>query len=90
MGFQTLKVQKYALQIYDDLRTIKKGLQYILIEYLWSSKKLEEAMEEVNKFGTDARVLNRTLENIKDPRQSEKLINHDEKIILKNQSKLKN
>ena len=47
-------------------------------------------MEEVNKFGTDARVLNRALENIKDPSQPEKLINHDDHENFKDQNKLKN
>ncbi|RPG06430.1 MAG: DNA recombination protein RmuC, partial [Pelagibacteraceae bacterium TMED233] len=37
-------------------------------------KKLEEAMSVVDKFGTDARSINRTLENIKDPEQLEKAV----------------
>jgi DNA recombination protein RmuC len=40
-------------------------------------KKLEEAMTVVDKFGTDARSINRTLENIKDPEQVEKAIKED-------------
>ena len=40
-------------------------------------KKLVEAMSVVDKFGTDARSINRTLENIKDPEQVEKAIKED-------------
>ena len=90
IGFATLKVQKYALQIYDDLRSLQKRFAIHFNRIANVSKKLEETMEEVNKFGTDARVLNRALENIKDPSQSEKLINHDEHENFEDQSKLKN
>ena len=90
IGFATLKVQKYALQIYDDLRSLQKRFAIHFNRIASVSKKLEETMEEVNKFGTDARVLNRALENIKDPSQSEKLINHDEHKSFEDQSKLKN
>ena len=37
-------------------------------------KKLEEAMSVVDKFGTDARSITRTLESIKDPEQLEKAV----------------
>tara|TARA_Y100000741_G_scaffold313229_1_gene258098 strand:- start:63 stop:1139 length:1077 start_codon:yes stop_codon:yes gene_type:complete len=90
IGFATLKVQKYALQIYDDLRSLQKRFAIHFNRIANVSKKLEETMEEVNKFGTDARVLNRALENIKDPSQPEKLINHDEHESFKDQTKLKN
>ena len=36
--------------------------------------KLEEAMKVVDTFGTDARSITRTLENIKDPEQVEKAV----------------
>tara|TARA_B100001175_G_scaffold268733_1_gene240241 strand:+ start:317 stop:1393 length:1077 start_codon:yes stop_codon:yes gene_type:complete len=90
IGFATLKVQKYALQIYDDLRSLQKRFAIHFNRIANVSKKLEETMEEVNKFGTDARVLNRALENIKDPSQPEKLINHDEHESFEDKSKLKN
>ena len=90
IGFATLKVQKYALQIYEDLRSLQKRFAIHFNRIANVSKKLEETMEEVNKFGTDARVLNRALENIKDPSQPEKLINHDEHESFEDQSKLKN
>ena len=90
IGFATLKVQKYALQIYDDLRSLQKRFAIHFNRIANVSKKLEETMEEVNKFGTDARVLNRALENIKDPSQPEKLINHDDHENFKDQNKLKN
>ena len=54
------------------------------------SEKLEETMKEVNKFGTDARVLTRTLENIKDPSQSEKVLLTEELQDQKEQNILKN
>ncbi|MDA9065401.1 DNA recombination protein RmuC, partial [Candidatus Pelagibacter sp.] len=37
-------------------------------------KKLEEAMIVVDKFGTDARSISRSLENIKDPEQVDKAV----------------
>ena len=36
--------------------------------------KLEDAMKVVDTFGTDARSITRTLENIKDPEQVEKAV----------------
>ena len=48
-------------------------------------------MAEVNKFGTDARVISRALENIKDPEQPERAIVSDDNQRIENQSKqLKN
>ena len=48
--------------------------------------KLEEAMNVVDKFGTDARSISRTLENIKDPEQVEKavLTENVEKFVERN------
>ena len=54
-------------------------------------KKLEEAMTVVHKFGTDARSITRTLENIKDPEQIEKAIKTENVERLENHPKqLKN
>ena len=54
-------------------------------------KKLEEAMSVVDKFGTDARSISRTLENIKDPEQVEKAVKTEnvEKFVERNKQ-LKN
>ena len=74
MGFQTLKVQKHATEIYDHLKTISTRFTKHFDGIVNLRKKLEEAMTVVDKFGTDARSIKRTLENIKDPEQIEKAI----------------
>ena len=71
LGFQTLKVQKHATQIYDDLKVITTRFSKHFDNILVLRKKLEESMSVVDKFGTDARSITRTLENIKDPGQIE-------------------
>ena len=71
MGFQTLKVQKHATEIYDHLKTISARFSKHFEGVVLLRKKLEEAMGVVDKFGTDARSITRTLENIKDPGQIE-------------------
>jgi len=77
LGFQTLKVQKHATQIHDDLRniTIRFTKHFDGIKGL--RKKLEETMKITDDFGRDARSIMRTLENIKDPEQVEKAIQED-------------
>ena len=74
LGFQTLKVQKHATEIYDHLKTISTRFTKHFDGIVNLRKKLEEAMTAVDKFGTDARSIKRTLENIKDPEQIEKAI----------------
>ena len=71
MGFQTLKVQRHATEIYDHLKTISTRFSKHFDGIVNLRKKLEEAMSAVDKFGTDARSITRTLENIKDPGQIE-------------------
>ncbi len=71
MGFQTLKVQKHATEIYDHLRNISTRFSKHFDNVLILRKKLEEAMGVVDSFGKDARSITRTLENIKDPEQVE-------------------
>ena len=71
MGFQTLKVQKHATEIYDHLRTISTRFSRHFDNVLVLRKKLEEAMGVVDTFGKEARSITRTLENIKDPEQVE-------------------
>ena len=74
MGFQTLKVQKHATEIYDHLKTISTRFSKHFDNVLVLRKKLEEAMGVVDTFGKDARSISRTLENIKDPEQVEKAV----------------
>jgi len=89
LGFQTLKVQKHATQIHDDLKNITSrfGKHFENIKTL--RKKLEEAMKVTDDFGRDARSITRTLENIKDPEQVEiaseeenveKFVDHSKKL----------
>ena len=77
MGFQSLKVQRGATEIYNHLKTITTRFEKHFDNIIVLRKKLEEAMSVVDKFGTDARSINRTLENIKDPEQVEKAIKED-------------
>ena len=72
MGFHTLKVQKHATQIYDDLRTISSRFNKHFDGIVSLRKILEEALSHTDDFGRDARSITRTLENIKDPDQVEK------------------
>ena len=72
MGFQTLKVQKHATQIYDDLRNISSRFNKHFDGIVSLRKILEEALSHTDDFGRDARSITRTLENIKDPDQVEK------------------
>ena len=74
MGFQSLKVQKGATEIYNHLKTITTRFGKHFDNIIILRKKLEEAMTVVDKFGTDARSISRTLENIKDPEQVEKAV----------------
>ena len=74
MGFQSLKVQKGATEIYNHLKTISTRFVKHFDNVIVLRKKLEEAMKVVDTFGTDARSITRTLENIKDPEQVEKAV----------------
>ncbi len=69
LGFQTLKVQKHATQIHDDLKTITMRFMKHFDGIKGLRKKLEESMKVTDDFGRDARSIMRTLENIKDPEQ---------------------
>ncbi len=71
MGFQTLKVQKHATEIYDHLKSISTRFSKHFDNVLVLRKKLEEAMGVVDSFGKDARSITRTLENIKNPEEVE-------------------
>ena len=85
LGFQTLKVQKHATQIHDDLKNITTRFSKHFDGIKNLRKKLEETMKVTDDFGRDARSIMRTLENIKDPEQVEKAIKEDiEKIKVLN------
>ena len=77
MGFHTLRVQRHATQIHDDLRNITGRFARHFSGIIALRKKLEEAMKVTDDFGRDARSIMRTLENIKDPEQVEKAIKED-------------
>ena len=67
MGFQSLRIQKHATEIYDHLKTISSRFSRHFDNVIVLRKKLEEAMSVVDKFGTDARAINRSIEAIKNP-----------------------
>ena len=67
MGFQTLKVQKHATEIYDHLKTISTRFSTHFDNIYKLRKKLEEAMTVVDSFGKDARAISRSIEVIKNP-----------------------
>ena len=77
LGFQTLKVQKHATQIHDDLKNITNRFSKHFDGVKGLRKKLEEAMKVTDDFGRDARSIMRTLENVRDPEQVEKAIKED-------------
>tara|TARA_B100001123_G_scaffold415786_1_gene516663 strand:- start:18 stop:1058 length:1041 start_codon:yes stop_codon:yes gene_type:complete len=77
LGFQTLKVQKHATQIHDDLKNISTRFTKHFDGIKSLRKKLEEAMRVTDDFGRDARSIMRTLENIKDPEQVQEAIKED-------------
>ncbi len=67
LGFQTLKVQKHATQIYNDLKLISRRFEKHFDGIIDLRKKLEQAMTTTDSFGRDARSIMSTLNNIKDP-----------------------
>ena len=85
LGFQTLKVQQHATQIYSDLRNISSRFEKHFYGIKDLRKKLEQAMAATDGFGRDARSIMNTLGNIKDPEQiADSLKENPEKIkVLK-------
>ena len=85
LGFQTLKVQQHATQIYNDLRNISSRFEKHFDGIKDLRKKLEQAMTVTDSFGRDARSIMNTLGSIKDPEQVQETLAEDpEKIkILK-------
>ena len=67
MGFQTLKVQKHATEVHEALKQITNRFSLHFEGIAKLRKKLEEAMQQTDDFGRDARSIKRTLENLKDP-----------------------
>jgi DNA recombination protein RmuC len=85
LGFQTLKVQQHATQIYNDLRNISSRFEKHFNGIKELRKKLEQAIAATDSFGRDARSIMNTLGNIKEPNKvEESLVENPEKIkILK-------
>jgi DNA recombination protein RmuC len=85
LGFQTLKVQQHATQIYSDLRSISSRFDKHFDGIKDLRKKLEQAMTATDGFGRDARSIMNTLSSIKDPQQiKETFVENPEKIkVLK-------
>jgi DNA recombination protein RmuC len=85
LGFQTLKVQKHATQIYGDLRSISSRFEKHFDGIKDLRKKLEQAMTVIDSFGRDARSIMNTIGNIKNPEQvKETLVENPDKIkVLK-------
>jgi DNA recombination protein RmuC len=71
LGFQTLKVQEHATQIYGDLRNISSRFEKHFDGIKDLRKKLEQAMSVTDNFGRDARSIMNTLGNIKNPESIE-------------------
>ena len=67
LGFQTLKVQKHATNIYSDLRLITTRFERHFVGIAEVRKKLEQAISSVDNFGRDARSIMNSLNNIKNP-----------------------
>ena len=90
LGFQTLKVQKHATQIHDDLKIISTRFFKHFDNIKVLRKKLEEAIKVTEDFGRDARSITRTLENIKDPEKIEKATKEEnvEKIDFKDKTSI--
>ena len=70
LGFQTLKVQKHATQIYSDLRNISSRFEKHFDGIKDLRKKLEQAISNVDSFGRDARAIMNSLSAIKNPKES--------------------
>jgi len=67
LGFQTLKVQKHATNIYSDLRLITTRFEKHFMGIAEVRKKLEQTISAVDNFGRDARSIMNTLNTIKNP-----------------------
>ncbi len=77
LGFQTLKVQQHATQIYGDLRNISSRFEKHFEGIKDLRKKLEQAISATDNFGRDARSIMNTLSSIKDPEQTNNAIDEN-------------
>ena len=83
LGFQTLKVQQHATQIYSDLKNISSRFEKHFAGIKDLRKKLEQAIISTDGFGRDARSIMNTLGNIKNPEETkENLVENKEKIKI--------
>ena len=83
LGFQTLKVQQHATQIYSDLRNISSRFEKHFEGIKDLRKKLEQAIVTTDGFGRDARSIMNTLGNIKDPGEiKDNILDNKEKIKI--------
>ena len=71
LGFQTLKIQKNATQIHDDLKNISNRFIKHFDNIIVLRKKLEEAIKVTEDFGRDARSIKNVLESIKNRDENE-------------------
>ncbi len=85
LGFQTLKVQQHATQIYGDLKTISSRFEKHFDGIKDLRKKLEQAITATDGFGRDARSIMNTLSSIKNPEKTKENVQENpEKIkVLK-------
>ncbi len=81
LGFQTLKVQQHATQIYGDLRNISNRFEKHFEGIKDLRKKLEQAISATDNFGRDARSIMNTLGSIKDPEQIDKALDENNQKI---------
>ena len=81
LGFQTLKVQQHATQIYGDLRNISSRFEKHFEGIKDLRKKLEQAISATDNFGRDARSIMNTLGSIKDPEQINKALDENNQKI---------
>ena len=71
LGFQTLKIQKNATQIHDDLKSISNRFIKHFDNIIVLRKKLEEAIKVTEDFGRDARSIKNVLESINNRDENE-------------------
>ena len=77
LGFQTLKIQKHAKQIYVDLTKISQRFDKHFMGVAQIRSSIQDALDEVENFGRDARSIKNTLQNIKDPDNLKDSISND-------------
>ena len=81
LGFQSLKVQQHATQIYGDLRSISSRFEKHFDGIKDLRKKLDQAISTTDNFGRDARSIMNTLGSIKDPEQVNRTLDENTKKI---------